>query len=85
MGYVQSWNLSFQRELDKNTVVDFRYTGNHGIDLWREMNLNEINIVNNGYLTSSKPPKTTSPSRAAATSTTTRTLSISVTKACRVK
>jgi Carboxypeptidase regulatory-like domain len=50
MGYVQSWNFSFQREVNKNTVVDIRYTGNHGTDLWREMNLNEINIEN-GYLT----------------------------------
>jgi hypothetical protein len=51
MGYVQSWNLSFQREIDKNTVLDFRYTGNHGTDLWREMNLNETNVLSNGYLT----------------------------------
>ncbi|MDR3698593.1 MAG: TonB-dependent receptor [Candidatus Sulfopaludibacter sp.] len=51
MGYVQSWNFSFQRELDRNTVVDFRYTGNHGVDLWRRINLNEVNIVNNGFLT----------------------------------
>jgi hypothetical protein len=51
MGYVQSWNISVQRELDRNTVVDFRFTGNHGTDLWREMNLNEINTISNGYIT----------------------------------
>jgi hypothetical protein len=50
MGYVQSWNFSFQRELDRNTVVDFRYTGNHGVDLWRRINLNEVNVLNNGFL-----------------------------------
>jgi hypothetical protein len=50
MGYVQSWNLSFQRELDRNTVVDVRYVGNHGTDLWRQMNLNEVNILENGFL-----------------------------------
>ena len=50
MGYVQSWNVSFQRELDRNTVVDFRYTGNHGTDLWRQLNLNEVNIFENGFL-----------------------------------
>ncbi len=50
MGYVQSWNISYQRELDRSTVVDFRYTGNHGTDLWRQYNLNEVNILNNGYL-----------------------------------
>jgi len=50
-GYVQSWNISYQRELDRNTVVDFRYTGNHGTDLWRQYNLNEVNIFSNGFLT----------------------------------
>jgi len=50
MGYVQSWNVSFQREIDRNTVVDFRYTGNHGTDLWRRMNLNEVNIYSNNFL-----------------------------------
>ena len=49
-GYVQSWNLSYQREIDKNTVVDVRYTGNHGTKLWRQYNLNEVNIFENGYL-----------------------------------
>jgi len=44
MGYVQSWNFSLQREIDRNTVVDFRFVGNHGTDLWRVMNLNEVNI-----------------------------------------
>jgi hypothetical protein len=50
-GYVQSWNISYQRELDRNTVVDFRYTGNHGTDLWRQYNLNEVNIFQSGWLT----------------------------------
>jgi hypothetical protein len=51
MGYVQSWNFSFQREINRNTSVDIRYTGNHGTDLWREINLNEVNIESSGYLT----------------------------------
>jgi hypothetical protein len=50
-GYVQSWNVSYQRELDRNTVVDFRYTGNHGTDLWRQYNINEVNIFQSGWLT----------------------------------
>jgi hypothetical protein len=50
MGYVQSWNLSYQRELTRDTVVDFRYIGNHGTDLWRQMALNEVNIFENGFL-----------------------------------
>jgi len=50
LGYVQSWNVSFQHELGKNTVVDLRYVGNHGTGLWRQVNLNEVNIFENGFL-----------------------------------
>ncbi|HEV2690324.1 MAG TPA: TonB-dependent receptor, partial [Bryobacteraceae bacterium] len=50
LGYVQSWNIGFQRELGKDMVIEFRYTGNHGTDLWRQYNLNEVNIVENGFL-----------------------------------
>ncbi len=50
MGYVQSWNLSYQRELDRNTVLEIRYNGNHGTDLWRQLALNEVNIFENGFL-----------------------------------
>ncbi len=50
MGYVQSWTLSFQREITPNTVVDVRYVGNHGTRLWRQSNLNEVNIFENGFL-----------------------------------
>ena len=50
MGYVQSWNISYQRELDRNTVLDIRYNGNHGTDLWRRLNFNEVNIVESGFL-----------------------------------
>ena len=48
-GYVQSWNFGFQRELSRNTVIEIRYTGNHGLHEWRQINLNEINTVNNGF------------------------------------
>jgi hypothetical protein len=50
LGYVQSWNIGWQRELDKNSVVEVRYTGNHGTKLWRLYGLNEINIFENGFL-----------------------------------
>ncbi len=50
MGYVQSWNVSLQRELGRNMVLDIRYNGNHGTDLWRQMALNEVNIFENGFL-----------------------------------
>jgi hypothetical protein len=49
--YVESWNFGFQRSLDRNTVVEVRYVGNHGVGLWRTVNLNEPNIYENGFLT----------------------------------
>jgi len=49
-GYVQSWNFSVQREIRRNTVLDVRYVGNHGTSLWRRFNLNEVNIIENGFL-----------------------------------
>ncbi|HWQ32261.1 MAG TPA: carboxypeptidase-like regulatory domain-containing protein [Blastocatellia bacterium] len=48
-GYVQSWTFGWQRELDKDTVIEARYVGNRGIKLWRQYNLNEINVVENGF------------------------------------
>src|ERR1051326_4240153 len=50
LGYVQSWNVGYQRELTRNTVVEFRYNGNHGVDEWRQLSLNEVNILENGFL-----------------------------------
>ncbi len=49
-GYVQSWDLGFQRQLTRDTVMELRYVGNHGTDLWRSINLNEINIFENGFV-----------------------------------
>ena len=31
-------------------MVEFRYVGNHGVGLWRTINLNEVNIYENGFL-----------------------------------
>ena len=54
VGYVQSWDIGFQRELTRDTVLEVRYIGNHGTDLWRTINLNEVNIFNNGFLSEFK-------------------------------
>ncbi len=50
MGYVQSWNLGFEREIGKDNVVEVRYTGNHGVHEWRQVDLNEVNLFENGFL-----------------------------------
>ncbi len=48
-GTVNSFSFGYQRELDKNTVVEFRYVGNRGTDLQRQYNINEFNMVENGF------------------------------------
>jgi hypothetical protein len=48
--YVQSWSAGIQREVLKDTVLEARYVGNHGTKLWRAINLQEANIVENGFL-----------------------------------
>ncbi len=47
--YVESWTIGFQRQVGKNTVVEARYVGNHGVDLWSAVNLNEVNTVESGF------------------------------------
>ena len=48
--YVQSWNVGVQREITPDTVLEVRYVGNHGTDLWEKININEVNIYENGFL-----------------------------------
>ncbi|MCI0536891.1 MAG: hypothetical protein L0Z50_16880 [Verrucomicrobiales bacterium] len=48
--YVQSWSVGIQREITPSTVVEVRYVGNHAPNLWRQLDLNETNIVENGFL-----------------------------------
>ena len=48
-GTVHSFSFGYQRELDRNTVIEFRYVGNRGIDLQRQYNINEFNTLENGF------------------------------------
>jgi len=50
MPYVQSWNIGIQREIGAKTVVEARYLGNRGSNVWRTYSLNEVNIFENGFL-----------------------------------
>ena len=50
-GYVQQFNLNFQRELAKNTILDVGYVANRGVKLFQEVNLDQSYIYNNGFLT----------------------------------
>ena len=49
-GRVHSWTFGIQRELNRDTVIELRYVGNRGMDMWRQYNLNETNVVENGFL-----------------------------------
>lgn len=48
IGYVESWSIGIQREFKRDNVFEIRYVGNRGHKLWRQIDLNEINIVENG-------------------------------------
>lgn len=49
-GYTQSYSLGLQRELDRNTAVEIRWVRTRGTHLWRQYDLNEVNIFENGFL-----------------------------------
>jgi len=48
--YVESWNLGFQRSLTQDTVLELRYVGNRSARFWANVNLNEANIFESGFL-----------------------------------
>jgi len=49
-GYVESWSMGIQREINKDNVFEVRYIGNRGHQLWRQTDLNEVNVFENGAL-----------------------------------
>lgn len=48
--YSQTWSLGVQRSLGQKMAIDLRYVGSRGRGLWSEVNYNESNIVENGFL-----------------------------------
>jgi hypothetical protein len=48
--YVQSWNLSIQREIMRDTVIEVRYVGNKSTHKWHLYGVQEVNIFENGFL-----------------------------------
>ena len=48
-GHVDSWSVGYQRQLTSDMALEVRYVGNRGKDLWRMYNLNEVNILDNGF------------------------------------
>jgi hypothetical protein len=48
--YVMSWSFGLQREITKDMAIEVRYVGNRGLRNRKTYNLNDINIVDNGFL-----------------------------------
>jgi hypothetical protein len=48
--YVQQWNFGIQRTLPGGNALEVRYVGNLTLHSWLGLNLNEINIFENGFL-----------------------------------
>lgn len=46
--YVFEWSFGLQRELGKHWVGEARYVGNHAVKQYREWNLNQLDLTNNG-------------------------------------
>ena len=50
MPWVHAWNIGVQRQIMRNTVLEVRYTGNEGRHVWHTYPLNEVNIIENGFV-----------------------------------
>lgn len=48
--YADSWQAGITRSLGKSMAVEVRYVGTRGHEGWTNLNLNEFNIVENGFL-----------------------------------
>ena len=48
--YADSWSAGIQRKVSTNMAAEIRYVGTRSRDLWRRVNFNEVNIVENGFL-----------------------------------
>jgi hypothetical protein len=48
-GYVDSFSVGYQRQIGQDTVLEVRYVGTRGHRIRRTKNLNEINVIENGF------------------------------------
>jgi hypothetical protein len=48
--YVMQWNLSVQRDLGAGTSLTVSYVGNHGVGLFRAVDVNQVLLNQNGFL-----------------------------------
>jgi hypothetical protein len=48
--YTMSWTLNIQQKLGQSRALEIRYNGNRTIHQWLSLNLNEVNVFENGFL-----------------------------------
>jgi hypothetical protein len=48
--YTESWNFGIQRKLGESRVIEVRYQGNRALHQWINLNINEVNVFENGFL-----------------------------------
>lgn len=48
--YVEQWNLIVQRDVGQNTSISVGYIGNHGVGLFRAIDVNQVVLRPNGFL-----------------------------------
>jgi hypothetical protein len=54
-GYVESWFLSVQHEIAKDTLIDIAYVGNHALELLLFANFNQAHPFTSGTLAQNRP------------------------------
>jgi hypothetical protein len=48
--YTMSWTLNIQQKLGQSRVLEVRYSGNRTLHQWLSLNINEVNVFENGFL-----------------------------------
>ncbi len=46
----RSWTAGLQRSIGKSMAMEIRYVGTRGVNQWSELNYNERNVIENGFL-----------------------------------
>src|SRR6185295_10500718 len=48
--YAESWTAAMSRAIDSKSAVEFRYIGTRFREGWTTYDMNEVNIIENGFL-----------------------------------
>src|SRR6266404_4054823 len=48
--YVEQWNFGIQRQLGSGSAIEVRYVGNLALHQWLSYDINEVNVIENGFL-----------------------------------